>query len=788
MDLTNLAKKYKSNILDISIYLVGVILVLYFLSPFIGINQDYVVKYDYFWQHIPYQEEFFRLLKNGFPFWSWNFFLGTNFWGSKVLNIVGDPFTWMTYVVNLRVLNTELSMSYVFVVKFIVGYSLFYILLSQLKHSPFVKILFSLFYVFSGWSTSFLEQTFFTSFYMLLPLLFIGVESFLSKKNTLLFVFATTLLISVNFYFFWPAAILLLIYWIYRFTITNTKFVFMKFLKESLILLFWTITGLLISSIVWLPGLLHLLSSSRLGNFLNTYEKWDLLQKSSFFMFSFIPILKYLDGVLKDYWYYFNQFGLYFGALSIILLPHVVYIFKTKKLRIANSILVVLMYLLLISPKIGLFFHFSYGLRYTFIITFLGIIVAAQVLENIQNIKWYVVAGIQAILVVLYNLLYSYVLPMIYTELPTNLLELDLLKKVYYLTFVYSGILIVYAVLRKFIKDNNLTKTIAIVLIVLCGVYETNVQSFYALTSQNHRTTVDQSLPFELGSDYQDAVDYIKSIDNGFYRIYQNNSYLSNINLHYDFKSISTYDSVFQYSLQDFLVWSRQYPNTNWEFRYTEPSFNKILATRYSIIDTTLEPNYMSDLWYFDQIGTEKNFGKYAIYKFKAETHMAYTFNQIDSLKVVNDYTKDDGEYFLYVVGDMLDNTIYIDDEIYPLNDYESYVNQTNFIKKGIDPVDYNQNWMNFNFNLESNSLVFFSIPFDKGWTIVDNDNEVTPIIVQGGFIGLALEEGNHTIDLNFVPPGVYYGAILSGVGISILIIYMCFKMYKKLNVSKNSK
>lgn len=781
MNLSNLFKKYRLNILDVCLYLVGVILVLYFLSPFIGSNQDYVVKYDYFWQHIPYQEEFFRLLKNGFPFWSWNFFLGTNFWGSKVLNIVGDPFTWLTYLVNLSVTKTVLSMSYVFVLKFVTGYSLFYILLSQWKQSPWLKLIFSLFYVFSGWSTSFLEQTFFTSFYMLLPLLFIGIENFLSKKNLFLFTFAVTLLISVNFYFFWPAAILILIYWIYRFLTQNYKFIVKQFMKESLMLLLATIVGLLISTVVWLPGLLHLLSSSRIGNFLNTYDKWELLHTSSFFMFSFIPILKYLDGVLKDNWYYFNQFGLYFGAISIMLLPHVVYIFKTKKLRIANSILVVLMYLLLISPKVGLFFHFSYSLRYTFIITFLGIIIAAQVLESIQNIKWYVVASVQAIIVVLYNLIYSYVLPTIYTELPTNLLELDLLKKVYYLTFVYSGILIIYSISKKFINSNNLTKSIAIILIVLCGIYETNVQSFYALTSQNHRTTVDQELPFELGSDYQNAIDYIKSIDNGFYRIYQNNGYLSNINMHYDYKSISTYDSVFQYSLQDFLVWSRQYPNTNWEFRYTEPSFNKVLATRYSIIDTSLEPNYMSDLWYFDQIGTDQNFGKYAIYKLKAETHVAYTYNQLDSIDVVNDYTKDDGEYFLYVVGDMLDNTIYMDDEIYPLKDYEQYVNQADYVKKGIDPTDFNQNWMNFSFNLETNTMVFFSIPFDKGWTIVDNGQEVEPIIVQGGFIGLALEEGNHNIDFSYKPPGLYNGVMLTGLGLCLLVIYIGYKVYKLL-------
>lgn len=787
LDILKMIDRNKSRIIDVSMYLVGVILILNFLSPFIGLNQDYVIKYDYFWQHIPYQEEFFRLLDHGFPFWSWNFFLGTNFWGSKVLNVVGDPFTWLTYVLNLKILNTQLSMSLVFVIKFFIGYTLFYILLSQLKHRPFIKLLFSLFYIFSGWSTSFLEQTFFTSFYMLLPLLFIGVESFLKKRNIFIFAFSVTLLISVNFYFFWPAAILLLIYWVYRFIVFHEQPKFKSFFIDSLQLLVSTILGLIISSIIWLPGLSHLLSSSRLGSFLNTYEKWDQLHVSSFVMFSFVPILKYLDGVLKDNWYYFNQFGLYFGAISIMLLPHVVYIFKTKKLRIANTLLVMLMYALLISPKIGLFFHFSYGLRYTFIITFLGIIIAAQVLENIHNIKWYVALTTQIFIVFLYNLLYSTVLPLIYSELPTNLLELDLLKRIYQLTFVYTGILLIYSISKLFIKNNAL-KVFAISLIVVFGVYETSIQSYYALTSQNYRTEDNQTLPFELGDDYQKAIDYIKSIDNSFYRIYQNNNYLSNINMHYDYKSISTYDSVFQYSLHDFLVWSRQYPNTNWEFRYSEPSFNKLLATRYSIIDTSIEPNYMSDLWYFDQIGLDQDFGKYKIFKLKAETHMAYTYNKIDTIDVINDYTKDDGEYFLYVVGDMLDNTIYVDEEKYPLDDFIQFTNQDGFVKQGFDPIDYSQNWMNFNFSLESNSIVYFSIPYDKGWEVIDNNKTITPVIVQGGFIGLTLEAGNHNIDFKYQPPGLKNGLILTGVGLITLILYVAYRIFiriKKVNTLK---
>ena len=285
---------------DIGIYIVGIIVIVSIFSNFIGFNVDYVIKYDYFWQHIPFHEEFFRLIDKGFPFWSWNNFLGTNFWGSKVLYIVGDPFSWLTYIVNKYVIDTTLSMSYILLLKFIIGYTLMYIYFSLLDFKSLIRFLFSILYIFSGWSTTFIEQSFFLSFYILLPLLFIGVELFIRKRNIFIFSIASALLISVNFYFFWPASVLLLIYWIYRFINVNDNFIFKKFIVDSLYLLISLVLGLLIASIIWFPGLLHFLSSSRLGSFLNTYESWEMLHVSSFFMFSFVPILKYLDGVLKD--------------------------------------------------------------------------------------------------------------------------------------------------------------------------------------------------------------------------------------------------------------------------------------------------------------------------------------------------------------------------------------------------------------------------------------------------------------------------------------------------------
>lgn len=775
-------KKFKSWILENLLYLLGILIIIAIFMPFINQYFGFIIKYDYFWLHIPFHEEFFRLLDNGLPLWSWNFFLGANFWGSKSLTIVGDVFAWIAYFLNQRLNHLTMSMTYAMVFKFIVGYTGFYLLSKSFTRKPLIRLLMALTYVFSGWSTTFIEQTYFTSFYMLLPFMFYGVELFLEKKSILVYVTFTALLILSNFYFFWPAALLLLIYWIYRYLILY-EFKFGKFMIASIQMLGLTLLSLSISAIVWLPGIIHLLSSSRLGNFLNEYSSWAPLNIVSFFVFSFIPVLKYLDGFLKDTWYYFNQMGLYYGSFSILLIPQILFIFKTKKEKIINLILLVFLYALMLSPKIGFIFHFTYSLRYTFIITFMGMIVVTQLLDQIDRINKVVLLMTELAIVAGFFVLTTMLLPTIYPEgLPTNLLELELLKTILICTIAYTVLMLIYSYKK---ISRPFWKQIILSLIIFIGIFEIFTQGQAALKSQD--TLQDQyQPPYLMSVDYDKSVEYIKSIDTGFYRVYQNNGYLSNINLLYDYKSISTYDSVFQYSMSNFLDWARLYPYTNWEFRFNEPAFNQIMNVRYAIIDQSIGENYMSDEWYAEEL---QRFGNYRVLKFKAETAMAFTYNQYDRYATIKDYIKNNEQYFLYEMGDFLNQTLYIEDSV-QIDNLTTYASQEEFERVYFNPVAYSQNWMEFDIDISEQRLIFFSIPFDKGWKITNQSGEsVAYFEVQGGFIGLALDAGLHNLEFKFTPQGFIDGKNISIAGSIVFVILLVFIFgLKTLRRFRNAK
>lgn len=64
--------------------------------------------------------------------------------------------------------------------------------------------------------------------------------------------------------------------------------------------------------------------------------------------------------------------------------------------------------------------------------------------------------------------------------------------------------------------------------------------------------------------------------------------------------------------------------------------------------------------------------------------------------------------------------------------------------------------------SMRSPGILFFSIPYDKGWTASVNGQPVDMLPVNYGFIGLPLAPGNHRVTLAFAPPGWRSGCLIS--------------------------
>lgn len=77
--------------------------------------------------------------------------------------------------------------------------------------------------------------------------------------------------------------------------------------------------------------------------------------------------------------------------------------------------------------------------------------------------------------------------------------------------------------------------------------------------------------------------------------------------------------------------------------------------------------------------------------------------------------------------------------------------------------------------------VLFTSFPYEEGWkAYVDGkEQEIVPLL-EGGFIGLRLEQGEHEVELRFTAPYSVEGKWLSFCGLILLIILIIWDLYDK--------
>jgi uncharacterized membrane protein YfhO len=81
--------------------------------------------------------------------------------------------------------------------------------------------------------------------------------------------------------------------------------------------------------------------------------------------------------------------------------------------------------------------------------------------------------------------------------------------------------------------------------------------------------------------------------------------------------------------------------------------------------------------------------------------------------------------------------------------------------------------------------MLFFTIPFDKGWKIRVNGKEKTLNRANIGFTGIILPKGNYDIELYYVPQYYYITVGISLVSVILFWLFLGYWIYKKRTTKK---
>jgi uncharacterized membrane protein YfhO len=116
----------------------------------------------------------------------------------------------------------------------------------------------------------------------------------------------------------------------------------------------------------------------------------------------------------------------------------------------------------------------------------------------------------------------------------------------------------------------------------------------------------------------------------------------------------------------------------------------------------------------------------------------------------------------------------------------KEYINDIGLLgRDSLHISKFGQNYIKGEINTDKNKILFFSIPYDRGWKVKVDGNNVNPMMINIGFIGVPVEKGSHQIELSYTPLYFYIGAAISLIAVIIFISLIYIKYLRKRKAIK---
>lgn len=703
------------------------------------------------------------------PFYSWTMFLGNNFWASKAFYGLSDIFNYITLYLPVHFytafeIQTAIKIT-------LAGYT-FFLLAKQWKDDFKANILVSIAYALSAWMIYFIGQTSFASYYALFPLYILGIEQFYKKHNPILYIISTVLLLFTNFYLFFSVIIFTVIYTYYRYF--NLHSSLKGFYRKTLELLVYAIISVLITAVIIYPTALYMFGNDRVGA-IKLFLTFDqiriyLHQLVSIFLPSHLVI--YQDNPFETGAHNSREILLWAGSVTALLIPQFISD-KNKVFKKSTSLLYIALLIIFFLPIGDSIMHglSQASFRWLFIFVFTNLMVVHQYLSNLDKINTRSLKislnSILSLMAVVY---------VVSITLDTGITHIfDYPRTSGAFLFSALGIIITYFVLTK-VKQ----KTI-IILIVLTFI-EMSYAGYLNLVSRRmdeSRTWIFEERVTEMLQSYPDELNnYLNSLEPSnpyeYYRVYVPQtsvywSYSHNMASHYQLQGLMTYDSLYAPSFNDLKSITDEVKafSSDWLFDIQNADLVNFLNTKYAIVVDETELPHPHFTLIVD--GYREAF---KIYRNDLYRPLGTLYTDIIDYYSYKSFYNNDLS--------MLETTVIAHTS--DLTQIQSYIGSNNNLTWYT--INHYDNHLDGNFVTQDKGFMVLTLPYDKGWKIRINGNNVESFQVNGGFIGIPVMAGENTLEMDFVPTGFKEGAILTVAGILLFILVIIRQYFLKKSVN----
>ena len=604
-------------------------------------------------------------------------------------------------------------------------------------------------------------------------LMLCAIENFLlnkSKKSLIYLALITASLLIFSYYIAYMILIVSAIYFVFRYIYIQKKIEIKPMIISFGKCIWGVLTGILLSGIVFIPSCYHILTSSsrlsdvgtniftRIGQSFTGSLNWGYtkLRLSRLMSNNLLCMNDNVNYQNTNYYELPQLFCTIF--IFFFLIQWVIYELKkskTPKDYIFLVLKIVALYLLIFSGISGLIFNaFAYeSYRYTYLVIpfltlIIGIVLERIIKENKINIWGLILSFVFSIGV--WFVSYKRITPencgISYSILIFLVLGFDLLF---------------------FINNKNKYAKICKAMLVFVIIASTFFDSYITTNHRRYGEAKDFPLIWnnsELVDDTGRAIAWIKENDKSFYRIerlgYSNISPFGDTFI-YQTPSTTWYNTTSSEGICEF--YESVYPNSNMLKYYKVACLTNeediqalyLLNSKYLLAKHEINMEGIEEINKFGEVRIYRNTYTDSIAKWYTKTITKQEFLELEEKEK----------------NSKLYDTIITDNEIKLDQNAKAVISNFDLIK---------QTEVTGNIICDGTGVLLFPIPAQEGWTAYIDDKAVERYVVDYGFIGITVPQGEHTIKLKYTVPKTEMGMIFSGIGlINLAIIVILYKKHK---------
>ena len=791
----------------LSTFILGLLVSATFFLPYMFLSEGYFTFYgDFNVQQIPFYQECHAAIKSGNIFWNWHTDLGVNFIGSYSFYLLGSPFFWLT----LPFPNSFVPylMGPLLILKFGCAALTAYCFIRRFTRTSEAAQLGGILYAFSGFSV---YNIFFNHFHeaiIVFPLLLLSLELLITENRRFFFAFMVFVAAITNYFFFFGMVVFTVIYFFVRLFSSAIKITFARFLS----MVFEAVLGLLLSAALLVPAIMAITGNYRISEFLMgwnaiMYGKEQIYGNvlQCFFFPPDIPARAVFFPGAQVKW---SSLG---GWLPLFSTVGLFTTFKFRKGTWINRLLGICIFMSMVPILNSAFYAFntSYYARWFYMPILIMCLVTASLSEDTSvnwsyGYKWVLGITIAITTVIGFfpqkndegNIIFG-----LYSQGNGGESDRLMYGSRFFISCTIALVsLAVLGVLLNIAKTNSKKFcNAAITCVCIISIIYGNV---FILCGRSHsyeikEVVIDQLIEGNVNID--DDSEYRIDVYDG----------VDNTSMILGFKGINAFHSIVPGSVHEFYDYVGEERSVASRPKTDNPALRPLLSVKYvlnrdggdSFMDEDTKETVMDGYSYY------KSDGGYAVYRNDNYVPFGFSYDYYMSYKFCDGYdeksranlmlkaillTDEQIEKYGYMFEDLstLEGNVQATPEQITLSVTDTAMGYDS-LKLGITSAEeFKTDNQGFSATVtrQKETLVFFSVPYDKGWSATVNGERAEIEKVNAGFMAVKVDAGTSEIRFNYMTPGLSLGIVITTLSAFVLLVYViAFSIYNKHHPATNS-